>query len=419
MRLIDARRLGAARGWALAWVFDWAVAPPPGLPDPWLPRRARLLSGALLEIVVGVLFAVAATVAFVNAAPREIAMAVAAVPVTIALYVVSRTMGLEAAAAIAVTVLSVYAFGAVQLSQTGADRAVELPFLVFPMVIATLALCRWLAIVVGAGNLIAATTIVLVNGDAGSGGTGIESIGFLLVAFALLFATTWARDHDRDEIGETRSTVRRLLDSTFERILIHENGQIVEANEPAAVLHGFDSAAALIGRRLEEFTAPGEAPRLLAGVTEGGEQTYEFGLVRAEGTKFVGEIHVKDWLREGWQVPDRLRARHHRGRAESGGWMPTGHDDVHRWRHSPRRPFSTPPSANPDSGALRCRRPGRPGGWRISRGHNPYPGSQLRSDDAERHGPGGSAGLQNRPGRVTHGLLGSTPGPLRQALSRM
>ena len=32
---------------------------------------------------------------------------------------------------------------------------------------------------------------------------------------------------------------------------------------------------------------------------------------------------------------------------------------------------------------------------------------------AERHGPGGPAGLQNRPGRATHGLLGSTPGPLR------
>jgi hypothetical protein len=27
------------------------------------------------------------------------------------------------------------------------------------------------------------------------------------------------------------------------------------------------------------------------------------------------------------------------------------------------------------------------------------------------------AGLQNRPGRVTHGLLGSTPGPLRRAVS--
>jgi len=27
------------------------------------------------------------------------------------------------------------------------------------------------------------------------------------------------------------------------------------------------------------------------------------------------------------------------------------------------------------------------------------------------------AGLQNRPGRVAHGLLGSAPGPLHQALS--
>jgi hypothetical protein len=42
------------------------------------------------------------------------------------------------------------------------------------------------------------------------------------------------------------------------------------------------------------------------------------------------------------------------------------------------------------------------------------PLAQLRFA-AERHGPGGPAGLQNRPGRATHGLLGSTPGPLRCA----
>ncbi len=35
----------------------------------------------------------------------------------------------------------------------------------------------------------------------------------------------------------------------------------------------------------------------------------------------------------------------------------------------------------------------------------------------ERHGPGGPAGLQNRSGRVTHGLGGSTPSPLRQQIA--
>ncbi len=36
---------------------------------------------------------------------------------------------------------------------------------------------------------------------------------------------------------------------------------------------------------------------------------------------------------------------------------------------------------------------------------------------AERHGPGGPAGLQNSCGRVAHGSVGSTPAPLRQAKS--
>jgi len=34
--------------------------------------------------------------------------------------------------------------------------------------------------------------------------------------------------------------------------------------------------------------------------------------------------------------------------------------------------------------------------------------------DAERHGPGGPAGLQNQCGRAAHGSVGSTPAPLRR-----
>src|SRR5689334_24735317 len=38
---------------------------------------------------------------------------------------------------------------------------------------------------------------------------------------------------------------------------------------------------------------------------------------------------------------------------------------------------------------------------------------------AERHGPGGPAGLQNQCGRATHGSVGSTPAPLRMKARRL
>ena len=44
-------------------------------------------------------------------------------------------------------------------------------------------------------------------------------------------------------------------------------------------------------------------------------------------------------------------------------------------------------------------------------------GCPLDTLPAERHGPGGPAGLQNQCGRVTHGSVGSTPAPLRHELS--
>ena len=42
-------------------------------------------------------------------------------------------------------------------------------------------------------------------------------------------------------------------------------------------------------------------------------------------------------------------------------------------------------------------------------------GLTTSSVAAERHGPGGPAGLQNLCGRVAHGSVGSTPAPLRRA----
>ena len=52
-----------------------------------------------------------------------------------------------------------------------------------------------------------------------------------------------------------------------------------------------------------------------------------------------------------------------------------------------------------------------------ARSKRPRARARAASVPAERHGPGGPAGLQNSCGRVTHGSVGSTPAPLRSTIS--
>ncbi len=76
---------------------------------------------------------------------------------------------------------------------------------------------------------------------------------------------------------------QRILAATFDAILIHQDGIILEANEGAARLHGLASPAELVGRRLVDFCRPEVRPLLARRLQERPTDSWIGELFRADG----------------------------------------------------------------------------------------------------------------------------------------
>ncbi|HEY3420933.1 MAG TPA: PAS domain S-box protein [Methanomassiliicoccales archaeon] len=59
------------------------------------------------------------------------------------------------------------------------------------------------------------------------------------------------------ELGEKEDRLRRLMEQSFDAIITHQNGKIVQANETASMLMGARSVEDHLGRSVSEFAGPG------------------------------------------------------------------------------------------------------------------------------------------------------------------
>jgi PAS domain S-box-containing protein len=84
-----------------------------------------------------------------------------------------------------------------------------------------------------------------------------------------------------------------LAGAAFEGIAFIEHGIIIEANDQLARMHGYESAAELIGRPVVDFMAPQDRPSTIKDVTSLREVTAERTGLRKNGTMFPIEVRVR------------------------------------------------------------------------------------------------------------------------------
>ncbi|MDM8526623.1 ATP-binding protein [Anaerolineales bacterium HSG24] len=93
-------------------------------------------------------------------------------------------------------------------------------------------------------------------------------------------------------LGESEARFRGLSESTFEGVVIHEKGMILDVNQAMVDMFGYQ-ADEFIGQRVDKFLTPESHKMAIKHIAENSEEPYEVEVVRKDGVLFPVEIHVK------------------------------------------------------------------------------------------------------------------------------
>lgn len=119
-----------------------------------------------------------------------------------------------------------------------------------------------------------------------------EQVKNILEIFAARAGAEMERMRADKELLESEERLRRLVDATFEGIVIAIKGKIQDVNQTFADMFGY-SHAELIGISAMELTAPESHDTVLTNITMGYEKSYEALGIRKDGSKFPFEAQGK------------------------------------------------------------------------------------------------------------------------------
>lgn len=135
---------------------------------------------------------------------------------------------------------------------------------------------------------------------------GIATAGstFTLLSFGLLCSLAsqyFAAQTVQAQLGESEERFRRLADATFEGILIHDGGRILDANQSLAAIFGVQLTT-LIGSELVTLFAPDSREVVARNMAGDAAPPFEAVGVRRDGSALTVELLSKPLPYEGRRV---------------------------------------------------------------------------------------------------------------------
>jgi len=103
------------------------------------------------------------------------------------------------------------------------------------------------------------------------------------------------------QLQEQNTRFRALAEATFEGIIIHDQGQILEVNQAMSRLSGYQHAE-LIGKHVLELVAPASRHLVLTHLTTDDEQPYEIAGLKKDGALFTIEVQTRRMAYQGHEV---------------------------------------------------------------------------------------------------------------------
>jgi PAS domain S-box-containing protein len=116
--------------------------------------------------------------------------------------------------------------------------------------------------------------------------------GFALLFALLLFLWNMQIRRQKELLQVSEARFRSLSDASFEGIVLHENGAIIDINQKIPQMFGYSSQE-LIGRNIIEFL-PEEYHQIVANrINQDTVGFYEIEGIRKDGSRFPMEVHGK------------------------------------------------------------------------------------------------------------------------------
>ena len=113
-----------------------------------------------------------------------------------------------------------------------------------------------------------------------------------LVGIVQSFQEITKRYQAQKALQESEERFRRLSEATFEAVVIHDQGVILDANQSFATMFGYELTE-IIGKNVLELAAPESRDLVRHNVQAGIETPYEADGLRKDGSRFSAELHGK------------------------------------------------------------------------------------------------------------------------------
>jgi two-component system, cell cycle sensor histidine kinase and response regulator CckA len=122
-----------------------------------------------------------------------------------------------------------------------------------------------------------------------------------VTTIAVLSNDITARKQTEEALYANEVRFRQLADSTFEAIVIHDKGILLDVNASFCTMFGYDRSE-VIGKPVMELVAPESRNLVLENIRTGYDKPYENGIVRKDGTVVAIETIARKIQHEGRTV---------------------------------------------------------------------------------------------------------------------
>jgi len=129
----------------------------------------------------------------------------------------------------------------------------------------------------------------------------------MLEFVASQISTSLERKNAEYILKESEERYRMLSKLTFEGIVLHENGIIVDINLSGAKMFGYEHEE-IVGKEVFDFIDKKDKPKIIENLRKSYSLPYELEGVKKDGTKFPIEIEGRDVIREVDKIKLRVAA---------------------------------------------------------------------------------------------------------------